>query len=213
MLPASLMGLDIKKFKRLNYLIKNKKFVNKLVENVSGIMSLYKKKKTNSIILNYDENSQDLFNWYQQLVAESLGKKNKGILPIISLVPKDNHSLMQLYLDGNKNNFFTFFLVEDKNTNKIKRKDLLDSHKYLGNKKTGDILAAQFYATQSVFKKKKIPFRSFVIKKRNEETLGEIFTFFILETIMLGKALNLNPFDQPAVELIKKETYKILGKN
>ena len=62
-------------------------------------------------------------------------------------------------------------------------------------------------------KKKKIPFRSFVIKKRNEETLGEIFTFFILETIMLGKALNLNPFDQPAVELIKKETYKILGKN
>ena len=163
--------------------------------------------------MNYDENSQDLFNWYQQLVAESLGKKNKGILPIISLVPKDNHSLMQLYLDGNKNNFFTFFLVEDKNTNKIKRKDLLDSNKYLGNKKTGDILAAQFYASQSVFKKRNIPFRSFVIKKRSEETLGEIFTFFILETIMLGKALNLNPFDQPAVELIKKETYKILSKN
>ncbi len=213
MLPASLMGLDIKKFKRLNYLIKNKKFVDKLIQNVSGIISLYKKKKTNSIILNYDENSKDLFKWYQQLVAESLGKKNKGILPIISSVPRDNHSLMQLYLDGNKNNFFTFFLVEDKNTNKIKRKDLLDSHKYLGSKKTGDILAAQFYATQSVFKKKKIPFRSFVIKKRSEETLGEIFTFFILETIMLGKALNLNPFDQPAVELIKKETYKILGKN
>ena len=213
MLPASLMGLNIKKFKRLNYLIKNKRFVNRLIDNVSGILSLYKKKKTNSIILNYDENSQDLFNWYQQLVAESLGKKNNGILPIISLVPRDNHSLMQLYLDGNKNNFFTFFLVEDGDTFKIKRKDLLDSHKYLGNKKAGDILAAQFYATQSVFKKRNIPFRSFIIKKRSEETLGEIFTFFILETIMLGKALNLNPFDQPAVELIKKETVKILGKN
>ena len=72
-------------------------------------MNLYKNKKTNSIILNYDESSQDLFYWYQQLVAESLGKKGKGILPIISLVPRDNHSLMQLYLDGMKNNFFTFF--------------------------------------------------------------------------------------------------------
>ena len=77
MLPASLMGLNIKKFKRLNYLIKNKRFVNRLIDNVSGILSLYKKKKTNSIILNYDENSQDLFNWYQQLVAESLGKKKQ----------------------------------------------------------------------------------------------------------------------------------------
>ena len=73
-----------------------------------------------------------------------------------------------------------------------------------------DILKAQFQATQSVFNKRKIPFRSFVIKKRNEETLGELFTFFMLETIMLGKALNINPFDQPEVELIKQETKKIL---
>tara|TARA_X000001036_G_scaffold416723_1_gene434024 strand:- start:1844 stop:3007 length:1164 start_codon:yes stop_codon:yes gene_type:complete len=212
MLPASLMGLNPKKFKKLNHLINNKKFVDKLILNVSGILSLYKKKKTNSIILNYDENSQDLFDWYQQLVAESLGKKSKGILPIISLVPRDNHSLMQLYLDGNKRNFFTLFIVEDKKTNVIAKKELLNSHKFLGNKKTGDILNAQFYATQSVFKKRNIPFRSFVIKKRSEETLGEIFTFFILETIILGKALKINPFNQPAVELIKKETKKILGR-
>ena len=59
-------------------------------------------------------------------------------------------------------------------------------------------------------KKKKIPFRSFEIKKRDEKTLGELFCFFILETILLGQALKLNPFDQPAVELIKKETKKIL---
>tara|TARA_B100001057_G_scaffold377853_1_gene383139 strand:+ start:2046 stop:3215 length:1170 start_codon:yes stop_codon:yes gene_type:complete len=212
MLPASLMGLDPKKFKRLNYLIKNKTFIDKLILNVSGILSLYKKKKTNSIILNYDETSQDLFNWYQQLVAESLGKKNQGILPIISLVPKDNHSLMQLYLDGNKNNFFTFFFVEDQKTNQISKNKLLKSHNYLKNKKTGDILSSQFYATQSVFKRRNIPFRSFVIKKRTEETLGEIFTFFILETIILGRALKINPFDQPEIELIKKETNRILSK-
>ena len=62
----------------------------------------------------------------------------------------------------------------------------------------------------SVFKNKNIPFRSFEIRKRDEKTLGELFCFFILETILIGKALKIDPFDQPAVELIKKETKKIL---
>ena len=61
-------------------------------------------------------------------------------------------------------------------------------------------------------KKKKIPFRSFFIENRNEKILGELFTFFILETILLGKMMNINPFDQPSVELIKKETKKTLIK-
>ena len=69
---------------------------------------------------------------------------------------------------------------------------------------------AQKKATEFVFKKKNIPFRSFEIKKRDEKTLGELFCFFILETILIGKTLKINPFDQPAVELIKKETKKIL---
>jgi glucose-6-phosphate isomerase len=64
---------------------------------------------------------------------------------------------------------------------------------------------------QNLFlKRKNIPFRSFEIKKRDEKTLGELFCFFILETILIGKSLKVNPFDQPAVELIKKETKKIL---
>ena len=124
-------------------------------------------------------------------------------------MPKDNHSLMQLYLDGPKNNFFTFFFVKDKSTTKIKNINLLKSHFFLKNKSMYDIKKAQFEATQKVFDKKNIPFRSFIIDKRKEETLGELFTFFILETLLLGKALNVNPFDQPAVELIKKETKKI----
>ena len=109
MLPAELMGFSSKKFRRLNHLVKNKKFINNLILNVSNTLNLIKKKKFNSIILNYDARSNDLFKWYQQLIAESLGKKNTGILPIISSMPEDNHSLMQFYLDGKKNNFFTFF--------------------------------------------------------------------------------------------------------
>ncbi len=210
MIPAFFMGLEPNNFKRLDNLISSKKFINELTYNVSSILSFHQKKKNNSIILNYDESSNNLFYWYQQLVAESLGKSSKGILPIISSVPKDNHSVMQLYLDGFKKNFFTFFYVMDKQPKKIDNNTLLSSHKYLRNKKISDVLYSQFRATQKVFLKKKIPFRSFIIKKRDEKTLGELFAFFILETILLGKALKINPFNQPAVELIKTDTAKIL---
>jgi len=105
MLPAHLMGFKPEKFRRLNHLINNKQFINSLTQSVLNIL-LLSKKKTNSIILNYDHKSNEFFNWYQQLVAESLGKKSKGILPVVSTMPQDNHSLMQYYLDGTKNNFF-----------------------------------------------------------------------------------------------------------
>ena len=210
MLPAEIMGLNEKKFKRLNYLINNRNFLNELIKNVSAILNFVKQKKFNSIILNYDIKSENLFKWYQQLVAESLGKKSKGILPVISTMPTDNHSLLQLYLDGPKNNFFTFFSTQDLKSDKINNKFLYETHNYLRNKSFSKIIYAQKFATQKVFHKKKLPFRSFDIKTRNEEVLGELFSFFILETILLGRALKVNPFDQPSVELIKKETKKIL---
>ncbi len=212
MLPAELMRLDPKKLRRLNNLASNQKFLNLVIENVSMTLEHVEKKNMNSIILNYDKDSHDLFMWYQQLVAESLGKKGRGLMPIISSMPKDNHSVMQYYLDGPKNYFFTFFFVKEKNSQKIDNKKVLNTHNYLKNKNFNDICYAQFVATQKVFKKKKIPFRSFFIENRNEKILGELFTFFILETILLGKMMNINPFDQPSVELIKKETKKTLIK-
>ena len=210
MLPAELMGLDTKKFKQINYLVKNKNFMNLLTKNVSSTLYFLKQKKFNSIILNYDEKSYNLFRWYQQLVAESLGKNGNGILPVISSMPKDNHSLMQLYLDGPKNNFFTFFYVKGKNSPKIINKEILSSYKYLKNKDINQIILSQKSATENVFLKKKIPFRSFEILNRDEKTLGELFCFFILETILIGRALKVNPYNQPSVELIKKETNRIL---
>tara|TARA_B100000614_G_scaffold9515_1_gene8655 strand:- start:330 stop:887 length:558 start_codon:yes stop_codon:yes gene_type:complete len=184
--------------------------MNNLIHNVGSILYFSKQKKFNSIIINYDQKSENIFKWYQQLVAESLGKRTKGILPIISNMPKDNHSVMQLYLDGFKNNFFTFFHVHEKKSLKLNNNLLLKSQKNLRNKSISNIIYLQKKASENVFKKKNIPFRSFEIKKRDEKTLAELFSFFILETILLGKCLNLNPYDQPAVELIKKETNKIL---
>ena len=210
MLPAELMGLDANKFRQLNSLIKNKQFINSLVSGISSTLNYIKNKKYNSIILNYDEKSENLFKWYQQLVAESLGKKSKGLLPIVSNMPKDNHSVMQLYLDGFKNNFYTFFYTNELKSESLKSSQILSSQKFLRGKNLSNIMYAQKIATENIFNKKKIPFRSFEIKKRNEKTLGELFCFFILETILIGKLLNVNPYDQPAVELIKKETKKLL---
>ena len=210
MLPSELMGLNVGQFKQINNLIKNKNFFNSLTNNVSNTLYFLRKKKFNSIILNYDEKSDNLFKWYQQLIAESLGKKGKGILPIISSMPKDNHSTMQLYLDGPKNNFFTFFYVKEDNSPKIQNNKILPSHKHLKDLTLDEIMFAQKKATENVFLRKKIPFRSFHIKKRDEKTLAELFCFFILETILLGRALKINPYDQPSVELIKQETNKIL---
>ena len=212
MLPAELMGLNEKNFKKFNYLIKNKRFLENLIINVENIIHYVKKNKKNSIILNYDESSENFFKWYQQLTAESLGKKSKGITPIISSMPKDNHSLLQLYLDGPKNCFFTFFNVTSKTSNKQSNKFILDDKKYLKNKNLSEILEAQEKSTQNIFRKKNIPFRSFKIKKKDENTLGELFCFCVLETILLGHALKVNPLDQPSVELIKTETKRLLSK-
>ena len=210
-LPAQLLGLHEAKFKRFNNLIKNKSFLNSLVNNVSFMSKCISEGKKNSVILNYDEGSENLFKWYQQLTAESLGKKNKGVFPIISSMPKDNHSLLQLYLDGPKNNFFTFFGFINEKTNKLDNKNLFGKFSNLKNRSLIQIAQAQRRATQIVFKKKKIPFRSFEVLKRNEETIGELFSFFVLETILLGRLMKVNPFDQPSVELIKTETSKILN--
>ena len=211
MLPAELMNLDESKFKQFNNLIKNKNFVNNLVSNVAATLNLIKDGKYTSVILCYDEQSENLFKWYQQLIAESLGKKSRGLLPIISSMPKDNHSLMQLYLDGPKKSFYTFFNVLDNKVVKINNNTILTSHKYLRNQSIEKIKQSQMLATEKVFTSQKIPFRSFRILKRDEKSLGELFCFFILETILLGRALKVNPFDQPSVELIKKETKKVLS--
>ena len=210
MIPAELMGLNEKKFKRFNYLIKNKYFTKYLINNVLGIYKNVNQGKKNSVILNYDESLNNFLKWYQQLTAESLGKENKGIFPIISTMPKDNHSLLQLYLDGYKDNFFTFFSTINLKSFNFSNSYLIDSFKNLKNKNIDNVINTQKKATQNIFKRKKIPFRCFDLLVKNEETMGELFCFFILETLLLGKLLKVNPLDQPSVELIKKETKKIL---
>ena len=211
MFPAALMGLNLLKFKNLKRLINNKNFISSLIQNVASIHTLNSKKINNSVILNYDSSLNDLGYWYQQLVAESLGKQGKGINPILSFGPKYHHSLLQLYLDGPKDKFFTFFnSTKRENKLKIARDIIPNSMGFLINKNLEFIINAQCNATKNIFKLKKIPFRQITFNKKNEDELGEIFTFFVLETILLSRLMNINPFDQPAVEQMKIETKRFL---
>ena len=193
MFPAALMNLNITKFKNLQRLIRNKHFTSTLINGVSSIYTLNQRGVRNSVILNYDSRLNDLCLWHQQLIGESLGKKGKGITPIVSTCPKDHHSLLQLYLDGPKDKFFTFFSSSSKSGKKIE-----------------SIVNAQCEATKSIFRKEKIPYRHFIFKKNDEGELGSIFTFFVLETILLSYLMNVNPYDQPAIDQVKIETKKFL---
>ena len=82
--------------------------------------------------------------------------------------------------------------------------------KFLDNKNINEIKKAQKNAFLNILKRNKVPFREFKIKNINEEALGELFSYFILETVLLGKLTNINPFDQPAVEQVKTITKKFL---
>jgi len=213
MLPTALMNLDINKFKNFNHLIKDKKFINMLLQNTQSLYTLSKRNISNSVILSYDSDLEDLGYWYQQLVAESLGKKGKGFTPVVSTAPKDHHSLLQLYLDGPKNKFFTILSSKSEKKFILRNDLLLKDIKFLNGKKLANIVASQKMALEKSFITKNIPYRSFNFLKKNEEELGFIFTFFILETVLLSRLMRVNPFDQPAVESVKIDTKKILLKN
>ena len=208
LIPCYLMGVNIFKLKRniLNFL-NNKKSL--LIKNLINLSRVYNSKKINSLVLlNYCEGLEYFLLWCQQLIAESLGKKGKGILPFISIAPRDHHSLLQLFLDGPRDNFFYIFSFKEKKNIKKNKKLFAEA---LNNKSMYEVLESQKNAMISLLKSKKIPFLSIEIKKREEETLGELFSYFILETVFMGENLRINPFNQPAVELIKSETNKLLN--
>ena len=213
-LPAYLMGINIfslrKNFEKFFLSIKKKK--NFLKESTIQIANIIYQKKLNSLIfLNYSPKLEKFLYWCQQLIAESLGKKGNGFMPVISPVPKDHHSVLQLYLDGPKDKLFYIFSIIENTKKKIKVQKISKHINYLYNKDLFKIKDAQKEALIKTLKKNKIPFRELKIKKCDEETLGQLFAYFILETSIVGKILDINPFDQPAVEQVKKFTKIILN--
>ena len=211
-LPAYLMGINIfslrKNFEKFFLSIK-KNFLKESTIQIANI--IYQKKLNSLIFLNYSPKLEKFLYWCQQLIAESLGKKGNGFMPVISPVPKDHHSVLQLYLDGPKDKLFYIFSILENTKKKIKVQKISKHINYLHNKDLFKIKDAQKEALIKTLKKNKIPFRELKIKKCDEETLGQLFAYFILETSIVGKILDINPFDQPAVEQVKKFTKIILN--
>ena len=211
LVPAYLMGLNISNFRKnlRKYLVGKKNQI--LKENTIKLAhQLLKKRNTNLIFLNYSPRLEKLLYWCQQLIAESLGKKGKGFLPVISNAPKDHHSLLQLYLEGPKDKLFYIFSSKENPRSKIKFKQFSQLD-FLNNKTLSEIKDAQRIALRNTFKKNKIPFVEFKIEKIDEEALGEIFSYFMLETIIIGNLIGVNPFNQQAVEQVKILTKKKLS--
>ena len=206
-IPAYLMGINIFKLRsNMQKFLKDKDKIF-LKDSAIKLSSLLISNKINNLIfLNYSTELEKFLFWCQQLIAESLGKKNKGFLPMISNVPKDHHSLLQLYLDGPKDKLFHIFSLEEKLKEKIHIKKNINKNNFLNNKTLSAVKFAQKESLIKVFIKKGIPFREFKISTIDETLLGNLFTYFILETAIIGKLAKINPYDQPAVEQVKLYT-------
>ena len=211
-IPAYLMGINITKFrsKTFSFLAGNRK---SFLKESSLILTelLLSKKLSNLIFLNYSPQLEQFLFWCQQLIAESLGKQGKGFLPFISNVPKDHHSLLQLYLDGPKDKLFYIFSCAEDSKNKISIQKGVKICNFLNKKKLSSIKTAQKKALIKTLVENKIPYREFRIKKINEESLGELFSYFMLETVISAKLAKINPYDQPAVEQVKLFTKSFLS--
>ena len=210
-IPAYLMGINISKLR--NNTLEFLKGIQKsfLKDSTVKLANLLKRKKIkNLIFLCYSAEIKEFLLWCQQLIAESLGKKGKGFLPVISNVPKDHHSLLQLYIDGPRDKLFYIFSCDNKKQEKLNIRKISNKINFLNSKSLNSIKFAQKNALIETFKKNNIPFREFKIKQINEEVLGRLFSYFILETVIIGKLTKINPYDQPAVEQVKIYTKKLL---
>jgi len=208
MLPAYLMGLKPGDFKKnLPRFLNNRKI---LPDSIKRLSKLKIKRSKVLILFNYVPELNDFMFWCQQLLAESLGKNKKGFIPVVSNAPKDHHSLLQLYLDGPRDKIFYVFSSNTKKNLKINSSFFGEKVRYLNKKTYHDVKLSQKNAFIQALKENKTSFREIIIKRFNEDTLGKLFLLLIFETIILGKMMKTNPFDQPAVEKVKILTRRFL---
>ncbi len=211
MLPAMLVGLDIKKIRKgaqkiLDDFLNN----NRIADSCAIQLALYEGGFTNNVIMPYIDSLKNFTDWYRQLWAESLGKNGFGSVPINSMGTVDQHSQLQLYLDGPKDKFFTF-IIQKTHACDFLIKDLKPCPTLFGGKNLSEIVGVEQETTIEVLNRKKLPIRIFEIEKLTEEVLGGLMMQMFLEVILIAKVKGVNPFDQPAVELRKDLAKKILA--
>ena len=206
--PAIISGLNINElFNGASEVIYN---INKYKPYDLGRYLTQKEnlKFTNNVLMTYSDSLYFFGKWYLQLWAESIGKKNKGITAIHSVGTTDQHSQLQLYLDGPKDKYFTFITTDHSNKGMKINNEIFKntSINYFQDKTMGDLMQAEQLATIETFKLNNFSFREIYLPKIDEKNLGKLISFSIIETIASCIYLDVDPFDQPAVEQGKKLT-------
>jgi glucose-6-phosphate isomerase len=178
-------------------------------------VALSKEKGVSTLVMMpYADRLGRLSAWFVQLWAESLGKGGEGTTPIGALGPLDQHSQLQLFMDGPRDHYLTIIRVAseglgpriDPEMARIAGADMLGGHT------VGDIVSAQSHALPEALAQAGRPVRTIDIAKLDENTIGALLMHFMIETILAGRLLGLDPFDQPAVELAKILTRERLSK-
>jgi glucose-6-phosphate isomerase len=157
---------------------------------------------TQSVVMPYIDRLSVFALWYRQLWAESLGKDGKGTTPIRAVGTIDQHSQLQLYLDGPKDKFFTLITMDyPENTFMIQDHGFQHSALSIFKDKTmGQLIQAEQQATIDTLVNNNCPTRVLHLPHLDEEVLGGLMMHYVIETLAMAHLLEVNPFDQPAVE-------------
>ena len=225
LLPAACAGFDIRQLlagaKALDKVCQNNNYPKNIPFIFAALQYLaYKKGQNISVLMPYNYYLRNFAFWFRQLWAENLGKQynwqnkkvNVGITPVAALGPTDQHSQIQLYIEGPYDKIITFIKVEKSNTVLTVPKYKNSEIAYLGGHKFSEILDIEHRATAVSLMENKRPNGTIIIPELNEYYLGQLFFFFEMATIYLGELLGVNVFDQPGVEQSKRYMYGLLGR-
>lgn len=201
LLPATLAGVNVNKIisgaQKASWRDAYKLACHQYLQAKSG--------KNIAVVFPYLEGLSIFADWYIQLLSESIGKSKKiGITPIKAVGVKDQHSQLQLFLDGPDDKFY-MFIKSEKSAADVKIPG--DSFSL------GRLFDAEYRGVKGAFVKKSKPFAEISFEKMSPEILGQLFFFFELEVAFLGMLFDVDFCNQPAVEFSKKITKSILEKS
>ena len=217
MFPAALMNIDIDKIadgaKDMAQHIKEKSPDENIGIILSAILYLMDKEgKKIHVMMPYCERLSGFADWFRQLEAESIGKNMQGPTPLKSIGVTDQHSQLQLYIDGPKDKFITLIYSSNDDLTIPNSFPYIESIDYLAGKNLRDLFHAEFLGTTLSITESKTPNLTILIDEINEYNLGALFMLYEMVIAHLGYLYEVNPFDQPGVEQGKIYTKAMMGK-
>ena len=208
LLPLIIAGGDPRKVRQGGALVLKNFFSEKEAPPIEGgalLHAFYEQSVSSHVLMPYGDSFVPFSRWLRQLIGESLGKDNHGITPISALGPCDQHSQLQLYLDGPKNKVFTLFTEKSKPKEKLRPEvwSELPELDFLAYSTVEDLTHAEQEATSRVMLDAGCPVRTITVNKLNELSMGALFAHFMLETLLFAELIGVDALTQPAVDSVK----------